>query len=271
MSAELSRAPPAESASSSSSLSASSDSVSSVEATQLRHLTLPIPFSGSQDDWRFWKAKFIAHLSQVKLDKVLKIPSSSPSTSSSSSSIDAAQNDKVYAFLILCINKDLFNTFVAREAEGDAAKVWAAMTAFYERKSMVSVHAVRSSLEADRMKEGESVLKFATRLRNAAARYAELASPDKISNAELIRFLFRSLPPAFAQITTTLRNRDDSSKLDFEEVVRALVDEEENMKDNQSAASSSSTALYVTGYIDSCYIGKAKLYYCCIISSANCL
>jgi len=27
----------------------------------------------------------------------------------------------------------------------------------------------------------------------------------------------------------------------------------------------------VTGYIDSCYIGKAKLYYCCIISSANCL
>ena len=135
--------------------------------------------------------------------------------------------DRAFGVLVLSFTSTTLSTLVrATVEEGDAHGVWTLLQKRYERNTTASqAHVLHETLNMA-LQENESIDAFVARLQTNAALLANMGETVTTSMQKYI--LLKGVPASYATLVQSLRLHQ--GKLEFDEIVAHLVDQEEHIK-----------------------------------------
>ena len=194
--------------------------------------------------WPLWKARARGVLSEVwdvidvKKDAAAAAAAADGSSSSSSSKAPVEPTVKTeseasklksmraYSFFMQVLGDEpLALVIPPLVPEDDAAGVWSALVAHYERKTTASKAHTRGMLHKIHMSEGEDYDTFKARAMQLSARLKSMG--ETVSEGELIHVILQGLPRSFDGVRAALDVMDD---LTLEGISNHLRDYQEKKK-----------------------------------------
>ncbi len=109
---------------------------------------------------------------------------------------------KLYTFIHLAIQPSTL-IMLDEVEEGDGIQLWAYLSAYYEKDTVVSRHALRDELNSQRLKSGEHIQQYIGRVTKCSDRLKSMG--HKVDEDDLIYVLFKGLPSEYANTVEILR------------------------------------------------------------------
>ena len=195
--------------------------------------------------WPLWKARARGVLSEVwdvidvKKDAAAAAAAAADGSSSSSSSkapveptvkteseASKLKSMRAYSFFMQVLGDEpLALVIPPLVPEDDAAGVWSALVAHYERKTTASKAHTRGMLHKIHMSEGEDYDTFKARAMQLSARLKSMG--ETVSEGELIHVILQGLPSSFNGVRAAL---DVMDELTLEGISNHLRDYQEKKK-----------------------------------------
>ena len=155
-------------------------------------------FSGDEDGYELWEAKFLAYMRLQKLQSI--ITQELPDTDET-----AEKNADAYAELIQCLdNRSL--SLVMRDASDNGNKALKILREHYKSQGKPRIIALYTDLTSLTKRGDESVTDYMLRAETAATHLK--ATGETISDSLLVAMLLKGLPSDFKQFSTVITQKE---------------------------------------------------------------